>query len=367
MRAGPILLLALAAQLAGCSTLYDAIRPDVAQRVDTWVAEHEYGRALRAIAAVRPSHPDYTRLQARVPAIEREAMAFEDATIQESRALIKQKRWQEALVRYDRGIAKLAGSERLSKARADCLARRARYVQRLRTQGLLYRGEWLVRESPLQRMIAKAAPDDAQARRDLELVTREVEATSRGLYRCGERALERGVPDLAVSCLALAQRLTPSESTETALARAKQQQTERKQAQHRQAQRKLKQEQALQVQGLLSAYELAFSEGELLQARKALAALQAAQPEGDTVQALEAQFQAAVAERVGQGMEESRRLYSQGKIQQALDNWTALSQLDPENGELHANIARAEKVLAKLRELNEKQPNPPLPGQGSRP
>lgn len=366
MRAGPVLLLALAAQLAGC-TLYHAIRPDVAQQVDTWRQENEYGRALETIAAVRPAHPDYVQLQARVPEIEREAEAFEDATIDEGRALIKENRWQEALARYDRGIEKLAGSERLSKARADCLARRDRYVQGLRTQALLRRGEWLVREAPLQEEIFGANPDDAQARRDMDLVTREVDATSHGLYRCGEGALARGVPDLAVNCLALAQRLKPSASTESALARAKQQQTERNQALRLKAQRKLKQKQALKVQGLLSAYELAFSGGDLLQARKALAELQAAQPGSDTVEALEAQFQAAVAERVGRGMEESRRLYSQGKIQQALDNWTALSRLDPENGELIANIARAEKVLAKLRELNEKQPNPRLPGQSSGP
>jgi len=331
MRAGPVLLLALAAQLAGC-TLYHAIRPDVAQQVDMWLQEDEYGEALQTIAALRPSHPDYTPLQARVPEIEGQAKAFEDATIHEGRALIKENRWQEALAHYDRGLEKLAGSERLSKARADCLARRDRYVQRLRTQGLLYRGEWLVREAPLQEKISKANPGDAQARRDLELVTREVDETARGLLLCGERALARGVPNLAVNCLALAQRLKPSATMESALEQAKQRQGERNQALRRQAQRKLDQEQALKVQDLLSAYDTAFSEGDLLQAREVLAALQATQPRNDTVEVLEAEFRAAVAERVDQGMEESRRLYSQGKIQQALDNWSALSRLDPERG-----------------------------------
>ncbi|MDY6980925.1 MAG: hypothetical protein SV201_13685, partial [Pseudomonadota bacterium] len=54
-----------------------------------------------------------------------------------------------------------------------------------------------------------------------------------------------------------------------------------------------------------------------------------------------------------QRMESARRLYSQGKIQQALQVWESLHSIDPGNQQLEAHIERARRVLEKLQRLQQ--------------
>ena len=81
---------------------------------------------------------------------------------------------------------------------------------------------------------------------------------------------------------------------------------------------------------------------------------------------LAVQLKVAIDDTIEEGMEASRRLYSQGRFEEALAGWRALLVLDPENEALKAHVARAERVLAKLRALNEKQPGS-ASGQGPAP
>ena len=155
--------------------------------------------------------------------------------------------------------------------------------------------------------------------------------------------------------------LTPTTSVKDALARAEKEQLKKK-AKSRRARRKKEQQfEADKARKLMDEYEDAFEANDLTKARSVLAELKAVEPKSDKVEQLEAELDGAIGKRVKRGMEESRRLYSQGKIQQALDNWRELNQLDPENEEIKAHIARAERVLAKLRELSEKQPAAKVP------
>jgi hypothetical protein len=57
---------------------------------------------------------------------------------------------------------------------------------------------------------------------------------------------------------------------------------------------------------------------------------------------------------INQGIAGGRRQYSQGHIEQALQIWTALSNIDPGNQKLAEHIERAEHVLQKLQRLNQK-------------
>ncbi len=355
MRGWPALALALAAVLGGCAEL-SALRSVGTEEIERWVVEQEYEKALNGLGRVRPSQPDYVELQARRLEIERLADGFETRVLGEARSLARQKQWQAALERYDDGLAKLPSRERLLHARVALLEERARYVQGLRSQSALDRGEWLARELPRQRQIVQAIPEDGEARRQLKRVEANVEETGSELYLCGQQALERGDNRQAVQCLALAQQLTPTLAVARALVRAKAEQDKQRDLERRFKLKRRKQARVAKERVLLERYEAAFAERDLLEAREAIEALRALNSKSPKLDGLDQQLRAAIADTVEEGMEVSRRLYSQGRFEEALAGWRALLVLDPENEALKAHVARAERVLAKLRVLNEKQP-----------
>ncbi len=359
-------LLPLFLFLVGCAP-DQMIKRDLPKQVDRWVAEEEYGKALRALERVSPDHPLYPRLQAQRKEVLRLVDKYERVLIDKGRMLIRNQEWQRAHELYQDGMEKLPDSERIARARADFLARRAERVEELRTEALVNKGDWLSRQLPLQREILRTMPDDRQAKKDLKRANRELEPTSAGLYVCGQRALDSGNNKLAVRCLALAAQLTPTTSVKDALARAEKEHKKTKARTRRAKRKRQRQSEADMVRRLLDEYEEAYEADDLIQARGILSELKLADPKSVRVEQLEMELESAIGERVTRGMEESRRLYSQGKIQQALDNWRELSKLDPENEDIKTHIARAERVLAKLRELSEKQPAanvPPARGGG---
>ncbi len=351
---GVFLLLSLLA-VVGCVPDPMLVK-DVPKQADRWVAEEEYGKALRLLDRASSDDPQNASLQEQRKEILRLAEKYEQSVLREGRRLTQKGRWQEADELYARGLQKLPDSERIAKAQTAFVKRRAEHVRSLRTEVLINKGNWLARELPLQNQILTARPDDDQAKRSKKRAKREVEIISTGLYLCGQRALDSRNNKLAVQCLALAEQLTPTTSVKDALARAEKEQLKKK-AKTRRARRKQQEQfEADKARRLVDAYEDAYTADDLITARNALAELKTVEPKSDKVEQLELELEDAIGERVKRGMEESRRLYSQGKIQQALDNWRDLSKLDPENEDIKSHIARAERVLAKLRELSEKQP-----------
>lgn len=348
-------LLPLFLSLVGCVP-EQVLRKDQPKQVDRWVAEEEYGKALKVIEQVKPDNPLYPGLQSRRKDILRRVDKYERVLIRKGRMLIRKEQWQQAFELYEEGTEKLPDSERIARARADFLARRDERVAALRTKALVNKGVWLSRELPLRREILRTTPDDRQAKKALKRANRELDDTSEGLYLCGQRALVSRDNKLAVRCLALAEKLTPTTSVKDALARAEKEQEKTKAKTRRAKRKKQQQAGADKARKLFDEYEEAYEADDLIQARSILAVLKIVEPESDKVEQLEVELDGAIGERVTRGLEESRKLYSQGKIQQALDNWRALSEIDPENEDIKAHIARAERVLAKLRELSEKQP-----------
>ena len=337
---------------------------DPPKQVERRVAEEEYGKALKVIDQVKPNDPHYASLQAQRKEVLRLADKYEQGVIREGRRLTREEKWQEAFELYEEGAAKLPDSKRIAGARVDFLERRRRHVALLRTEALINKGTWLARELPLQQEILATLPDDEEARRSLKRAQRTIDDTSAALYLCGQRALDSRDNALAVRCLALAEQLTPTTSVKDALARAEKEQRKKKAKTRRARRKKQQQSEADMARKLLDEYEEAYEANDLIKARTVLTELKAVEPNDNKVERLETELEGAVGETVKRGMEESRQLYSQGKIQQALDNWEALSQLDPENEEIKAHIARAERVLAKLRELSEKQPTAKVPPGG---
>ena len=342
----------LSIALSGCAEL-NLVRPGMTEQVDTWLVEKEYGKILEYIEILPPTHSDYATLQARLPEIRMLATIFEKEIVAQGERLTGQEQWQDALEIYATGLAKLPKSVIINAARAGFLAKRAARLSDLRAEALLAKGDWLTRDTPLQREIARVDPHDSQSRGRLNENSREVEKAARELYSCGQRALARAEHDLALRCLKLAHTLTPTKEIGAALARTKMAVAVRMAKRHG-AKRRKSQGGASMIQQIVDAYEKAYADGDLLKARKHVNKLSSLEPADTAIKRMEADLDAAIAFKVERGIEDGRTLYSRGQIQPAVDAWNELMPLEPDNEELNAHIARANRILDKLDKLKKK-------------
>ena len=69
---------------------------------------------------------------------------------------------------------------------------------------------------------------------------------------------------------------------------------------------------------------------------------------------MEADLNAAITSKIKRGIETGRTHYRRGQIQPAVDTWNELVRLEPDNEELNAHIARAQRVLDNLDQLKKK-------------
>ena len=348
----PVVWVVFSLALSGCTQWY-LVRPDMLEQVDIWLAEREYGKVLGYIESLPPTHSDYSTLQARLPEIGSMVTSFEKGIVGRAESLTEQKQWADALEVYDKGLARLPKSATINAARTRFLAKRTARLDHLRTEALLAKGDWLTRDTPLRREIARVEPHGRWARRRLKENSREVEKIAGELHSCGQRALAGGEYSLALECLTVAHALTPTQaiSKELALAKAT---TARQTAKRSGKKRRRAKARASTIQKIVEAYEKAYANGDLLRAREHVNRLSGLEPDATVFKQMEADLDSAIAIEIQRGIETGRTLYRRGQIQPALDTWSELVQLEPENDKLNSHIARAQRVLKKLHKLQEK-------------
>ena len=371
-----LLLLGLILALPGCAQLY-ALRGDVGQRADRWAEQKEYGKAIDTLEHVSKGHAHYRELRAELAAIRRQADAYVHTTLTRASQLEDENQWPKAEQLLATAQDRLPDDSRLQQARHELAKRREAYIREIHWRALISKGQWLTTITPLRQRIAAADPDSWTASRRLRATRDEAKDTGQALADAGQQALEQGQLDLAKQALVLADNLAPSAGVKTALTEIK----KREQAQRRrEAARKARERaakakhrrQALKhkVDRQIATYHRCYHDAEWTCARQALHKIRELEPHNGRLPDLEHQLDKSVHKRLAAGIERGRRLYSQGKIQAALDAWLPLRKLAPNNSELEGHIARARKVLHKLKELRAKaqeekttgaDPNDPAP------
>ncbi len=358
-----VLLALMLLQLAGCASYY-ASRPEVAERIDRWLAEDRYGLVLDTIAAMKPDHPQYRMLHRRLPAIRQQAQAYARRMAREALALARQRKWQQALERYDEALAHYPQSRYLQQERARFLADREAWLGRLDRKWLQQQGEWLLKALPLQREIVATNPRDrAQQERLKELQALRHE-TAQGLTRHGLKAMEQQNFVLASRLLGLANELEPTPRTRIALSRI--QTRSARAASHRdaEARHRLQQLRQQQFRQYLGYFDEAFSRQDWLEARAYLEELRRLAPDSAELKKRARQLKERIDAHVARETERGERQYSQGEFEQALKTWQAVQPLAPDNRRLAENIARARRVIANLRALGQRPPLLRFPVEG---
>lgn len=361
VRHGALLLAALVL-LSGCAS-FQANRPGVAERVELMLSEHEYARALETIALVKPSHPDYKRLQGWRQTIQKNARAWEAELVRDVEQMIEADQWYNAQQQLDEGLQKLPQSEALIRTQQRFLYRRGVRLAGINHRLTLARGRGLPAEIAALEELAAVDPQDAEIKAELARRRGMLADAQRDLVECGRTALSAGRTDRARECLTIARGIARSPDVEKMLATLEKSRTAKKQAQKQQqrqvqaaAQKRVERDQARKLEELQVAYNRALQNGDLNTARQHLDVLLKVQPTAALRQD-SARLDQRIKRQVDRSMEDGRNLYTQGDFQGARAIWVAALRLDPGNQELKDNIARAERVLKKLKTLSDDQQN----------
>lgn len=279
---------------------------------------------------------------------------FEREAIRRAVRLEQQDAWDQAKLVLEQAVEAVPDSRILSSALAQFDRRRAAREEVLRAELAIHQGEQLLKDAEAYRRLERVKGGGLFTwleGRDYRHRRKESAAALRGH---ADNALGRQDYYLARRCLALAVQLDTGEHG----ARERLRQLDRKIAEIRgraihhdpdRPERTSGGRLQAQIAELIEALEA----GRLLDVQKRLEVLQRRHPDNDRLQALALELNG----RVRQAIEKGKVLYSEGKVEQALELWREMQPLDPENIELRSSISRAEKVLQNLRVLSDDDPD----------
>ena len=331
-----LLLLLVAIQITACSRYY-AISDDLNGRINGWLETNDFELIDSTLEHLKPDHPDYKTIKARTAEIKERKQAFINNSLQQAKTFVEQNKWQEAMDLLDLAMDKAPDSKDLETLHEKLDKQRNEQVIELRKNMLLARARSLIEYEAIYQKLDLLIPNDYAARNDIENYQNERETIASHLMNCNEHALTNNDFTLAETCLELSNKLVASTEKQQMLESIKRK-------------RKL-QENKQKVKQLMDSYEEAHQAGDLAKARSHLNSLLKIDPEYSKAQQLITVVENEIKQLINKGIQEGKELYSKGKINQALTLWNNLLLIDPENQELPALIARAQKISNKIEKL----------------
>lgn len=346
-----LLLLLLLLSLNGCAYLA-SVSGDLDAQLDRWTAQQEYGKALAALDHVKPTRADYVVLMKKRDTILVKAEQYERETVNQATDLARRGQWQQALERYDQALSRLPDGKILQTGHAQLLRQQAARLDELELDLLIARGEGLLHLLPVYTDRANVDPRSWRAQRELRSAQESAERIAIELTQRGRTALEQRDLNLARRSLPLALRLHPNSETKQAnqdlLRRLGPPATQTTKP-------AAKPSREDETRELLQRYRQAYGSKDWGEAQRLLALLELQPTPPDEITQLRSELNAEVAEAVNRHIEHGITLYSDGKYERALAVWQQALQLEPDNGRIRTHIERAERVLEKLRTLQEKR------------
>lgn len=327
----------------GCAYL-SSYSADLSDNIDTLIQQQEYGEALQRLKYVRTSHADYKRLMQQKKQIDKLVVKYERQTIQKADKLTRQGKWYTAQITYEQALGKVPQSEKLRKAQQAFLIKRDNYLKQLELSLLLNRANWLIKNASTQKKIVRILPDDYQRYEELRDYPDKVDETADQLVGCVQSALDAGDYNLAETCLKLAERIGSKniDKKQLAIANKKLARAEKTE---------VKRQNDI-TRALIAELKQGYSQDNLIRARQQLNVLEKQNSRNKTAIKLRKQLDKRYRQGIDQKIAAGRQLYSSGKIQEALDVWNSLLEIDPGNQKLQGHIDRAERVLKKLQRLS---------------
>ncbi|MBL4867417.1 MAG: hypothetical protein JKY67_13710 [Pseudomonadales bacterium] len=340
-------LLCASLLFAGCAHYY-AVESDLSNRVNRWNGKKAYGKSISTLELVKQSNDNYTELQTLLEKTKVLASVYEKQLLTEADKLIQGNHWQQALNLYDSGLANLPNSYPFEQARNSYYKKRKQHTENLRRKLLIAEGRSLPYRAPLINEIAKINPDNNAAQERAIAITHQVEDTTKRLLKLGKTALKENNNNLAMEYLTLANHLSPTKDTASALKKI----NNRLDTIAKKKKQFIEIKQKSRARQLLSQYNELFDKKHYAEAKERLEQLHTYREETPDISQLEIKLEQAIMKEIQSSIEQGQRYYSKGQFEEAYHTWRESLSLSPNNAALLAHIERVQRVLESLRRLN---------------
>lgn len=347
-----ITLVVIQLSLSSCAYIYSK-GGNVAARVEKLANNEQYGLALDTLNFIQPDHFNYVFLMTEKDRIQILANRFEEKSLAQAEIQAKRKHWAKAMKTYDLALDNLPKSKKLLKARKKFIAKRDKYLNQLKNKLLVSNAKTLSKKTATTKEIAQVNPDDNKAKKLLRSHIREIELTGEKLITCAEDGIKNKDIQLAEECLSLARNLSTTKITSKKIASLHKKLNK--------ARKKRIKSNKKSIQTLRKQLAHVKTNAQLIRYRKEILALYHQDKFNKKIIRLKKELDMHIYKALKTGIKQGQELYSQGRIQPALNLWNELRQLAPSNQKLNNYIHRAERVLKKLQSLSDNANAIPLP------
>ncbi len=377
MRVFPLLALLAIVALPGCIP-FATTKVASINEIDQWLREHNYAKALSAAREHQKKQPS-TEIDGKIREIGKKADRYDQVTSNAIYTLIHNQKISQAKQDLQLALENYPQGKRLNQLHDYLKDSESAQISRLQAQQLLAKAEWLLRAKEIQNSLDTIKPESNGTFTDPAV---DIEETAAELYHLGLKALQKGDLELADSCLTMSDRLHSRPFTTSAIARLgvllkqrQQQQQKQKRLLEQQRAVETKEQQKIRKENLKDSQKLTkkkqeqkklkfdklyystvsmLKDNQLSSAKSNLDRLNKMMPGNEKLKRLNKEFSAKLPGHVEALLNRGRKLYINGKIEQARNIWLKAQKLDPKNEEIAKNIERANRVLGRLDELKKK-------------
>lgn len=339
------LLILLSLSFSGCSLLY-SYSDDLSQRLDQWTAEKKYNIALNTIHYIKPTHKDYRLIQKKKKNILKKMNSYESKAIEKSTQLTKHGSWIKAFELLDEVTENIVDTQKIEKHRSKLLIERNKVITSYENDILYSQAIDLAGKMKLYNKIKKTVSKDEDNQLDISEFDKLREETSLRLLQRSEQQYKKGQYGSALTTIGIALKLEPDEDIISGLNEIKKHVT--KKTKHK------KTVYVKEIKALLNKLSQGYSHEILKETKEKIKWLNTIKGNEKVYLELIRKLNKHLAAGIKQRFEAARKLYGEGKTQEALSIWIQLKELDPKNAKLQSHIERAEKILLKLKELSNK-------------
>lgn len=343
---------ALLAALTGCTELVMVPRSVDHARVERWLDEQRYGKVLEVLER-RAQRTDELDAEKRLEEVRALASRYDSEQAKIARKLLDAGKLNEAEEVLNLAISHYPDGEQLQQAARQLRKLRQAKIDALEAQLLLAQADWLAASVPIYERLAKVEPSNLDAIWQAKRMEQERSDVAQRLASLGLTAHASGDKEAAKRYLKAADQLVPSEPVHDVLAHLGKQE-KRKQEQQKARKEKIASEKRREeAEQLAQQARKELQHAQLVSARDHLDQLQEVDPDYYQLDSLRFRLERAIRTRVASLLKTGDDHYADGRISEAKRVWEAGLQLAPSDSELLARVERADRVLARLRELRE--------------
>jgi len=340
-----LLIIILFLSSSGCSLMY-SYSENLPQKINQWIKEHKYNTALETISYIKPNHKDYKIIQRQKSIILKKIPSYESNGIKKSNELAAQGEWLLALKHLDTIADNIVNSKKIEKQRALLLKKRSKVIENYEYEVLLLQATDITQKLDLYTKIKKTVKKSESNNLNIVEFDELRYETSLNLTDLSEQQLKNGQYEETKKTTTIALKLAEEKEI-----------VDRLQVVNKQIKKdtKLKNLAYIEAAQLLqNKLSQGYSHTILKKTKETLIWFNKNSEYAKNNESLVKKLKNHLAGGMKQNFQAGRKLYSEGKTQQALSIWIQLNEIDPEYPKLQTYITRAEKVVRKLKKLSNK-------------